>query len=85
MVQSTSRTLSKIMSSVAKIVHYFKKLNTSRMFEKTGTLGMDECWLRSFEFLQTFMDVSLLKRGKESCTFFHEMSFGNIFPFSVFR
>jgi len=48
------------------------------------TRGVDECFHWSFQFSQTFRHecfISQWKLGKEACTFFHEMNFGNIFPF----
>ena len=51
------------MSSVAKVKLslYILEIEQEWMFEKTETLGVDECWLSPFEFSQTFMDVLLLK------------------------
>ena len=48
------------------------------------TRGVDECWHSSFQFSQTFRHecfISQWKLGKEAYAFFHEMNFGNIFPF----
>ena len=66
-------------------------MNTSGFWEnenaKVQTLFRARCLHSSFEFSTNFHEcfITRWKQGKETCTFFHEINFGNVFLFhSVF-